>query len=145
LSLDREINFLKKIGTEQVPHDRGRSLFTHLHGVYKLLESNGRPLHEQRAGLFHAIYGTEFFGVNLQVTREIVQKNIGEDAELIVWTFCNTDGQDRTIRFMGGVEFPEPLKTSLRWLDYCNTVEQHAADKNPIILNVFSLYESILY
>tara|TARA_B100000287_G_scaffold320685_1_gene304619 strand:+ start:368 stop:820 length:453 start_codon:yes stop_codon:yes gene_type:complete len=144
----KEIEFLKKIGCEEIPHD-SRNLLQHLVGVQEMLAHYERPEYEQRAGLFHAIYGTEFFQTGLNVDREIVQKNIGIDAEEIVHWFCQPGV--RPFRIMGGLEFGEPLKTSLRWLDYCNGMEQHGkgskmsiAQDDMVFENVMHLYEMIL-
>ena len=140
--MEKEIEFLRKIGCEEIPHD-SRNLLTHLIGVYKLLYDYGRPEHEQRAGLFHAIYGTEFYTPGLVITREVVKKNIGEEAEEIVYNFCETRGE-RRMRFMGGIEFKEPLKTSLRWLDFCNIIEQHNIEGDIPLQNVVHVYETVL-
>jgi len=76
------------------------------------------------------------------ITREAVRRNIGEQSEEIVYNFCETRGE-RRVRFMGGVEFDEPLKTSLRWLDYCNIIEQHKEIDIPL-QNTIHVYQTIL-
>ena len=77
------------------------------------------------------------------ITRDIVRKNIGKEAEEIVFHFCETKGE-RRMRFMGGIEFEEPLKTSLRWLDFCNIIEQHKIEGDIPLQNVVHVYETIL-
>ena len=146
--MKKEIDFLDRLGTKNIPHDT-RNLYDHLVGVYELLKSHGRPEHEQRAGLFHAIYGTEFFNTGLTITRDIVKKNIGEEAEEIAYIFCTTKGRpgtgDRRMLFMGGLEWEEPLRTSLRWLDYLNAIEQHDEESMDMVFkNTMHLYRTIL-
>jgi|TARA_B100000035_G_scaffold102835_1_gene87249 hypothetical protein len=141
--MQKEKDFLKSIGTQDIPHDT-RTLYDHLVGVQELLAHHNRPDYEQRAGLFHAIYGTEFFPLRgrLNLTRENVRKNIGEQAEEIVYIFSQPEV--RPFRIMGGIEYDEPLKTSLRWLDYCNGKEQHPDSDDLVLKNVMHLYETLL-
>jgi hypothetical protein len=69
-------------------HDR--TLFEHLFGTYTLLQNLGKPKHVCLAGLYHSVYETEYFQFNSPFTRPMVQKLIGEQAETIVYEFCNT-------------------------------------------------------
>ncbi len=141
--MQKYYDFLDKIGTKQIPHDT-RTLYDHLVGVQQLLAKHNRPEHEQVAGLFHAIYGTEFFSLKgkLNLSRETVIKNIGEQAEEIVWEYSQENA--RPFGILGGLAYDEPLKTSLRWLDYINGLEQHTDEEDIVFRNVMHLYEILL-
>jgi len=87
--LENRLRFLRKANTEGMPHsDRG--LLDHLLGTRQLLvEWEARPALCD-AGLFHSVYGTEYFelqAVPLTMRNE-VQQLIGDEAESLAWLFC---------------------------------------------------------
>lgn len=67
-----------------------RNLFAHLWGTYNVLKNKNKPEHVCLAGLFHSVYETEYFQFNSPYTREKVKELIGEEAENLVYEFCNT-------------------------------------------------------
>jgi hypothetical protein len=87
------IDFLRGLGTEDVPHTGEKGFLAHLIGVYRDLESWGADRDVCRAGLFHSIYGTELFQrFSLpQSRREEVQALIGERAERLAYANCLMD------------------------------------------------------
>ena len=87
--LQNRLRFLRKANTDGMPHsDRG--LLDHLLGTRQLLvEWEARPALCD-AGLFHSVYGTEYYelkAISLTMRNE-VQQLIGEEAESLVWLFC---------------------------------------------------------
>jgi len=121
--MNEYVEYLKGLGTDKLSHS-GRSLLDHLIGVSNLLKENGRDEVDQAAGLFHSIYGTEYYkhSEKLEITRPEIINLIGPDAEFLVWLFCKTER--RTIRILEDDWFDEPERTSLRWIEYCNLIEQ---------------------
>jgi hypothetical protein len=81
-------DFLKDLDTCNIPHS-GRSFYEHLCSVEDILKLCRCPEHVSLAGLFHSIYGTNFFNTDLKIERVEVQKVIGERAEYLAWLFCN--------------------------------------------------------
>lgn len=83
---------LAQLGAAAVPHLAG-SLLEHLEGTERVLRSWGAPEHVCRAGLFHAIYGTDGFPSMLADVgaRERCQQLLGLDAERLVYLFCACD------------------------------------------------------
>jgi hypothetical protein len=83
------LRFLRKANTEGMPHG-DRALLEHLQGTRQLLvEWEARPALCD-AGLFHSVYGTEYYelkAVPLSM-RDEVQQLIGEEAESLAWLFC---------------------------------------------------------
>jgi len=116
--------FLKESGADTLNHS-GRTLFDHLVGVEQLLKKHGRSETEQRAGLFHSIYGTEYYtkSESLNIQRDKIRELIGEQSELLAFLFCKTKG--RTQRIVEDDWFCEPERTQLRWIEYCNLIEQN--------------------
>ena len=87
--LEKRLRFLRKANTEGMPHsDRG--LLDHLLGTRQLLvEWEARPALCD-AGLFHSVYGTEYYELKaIPLTmRNEVQQLIGDEAESLAWLFC---------------------------------------------------------
>ena len=86
------IDFLKELGTEEIPHS-DKPFLAHLISVYKDLQRWGCNLDICRAGMFHSIYGTEKFrrfSIPLD-QRPRVQELIGERAELLAFWNCFMD------------------------------------------------------
>ena len=87
------IDFLRGLGTEDVPHTGDHGFLAHLVGVFRDLEAWGCDRDVCRAGLFHSIYGTELFqrfSLPLE-RREEVRALIGERAERIAFANCMMD------------------------------------------------------
>lgn len=84
--------------TETIDHS-GVTLFKHLYNTAMTASSKkGLPHHIIKAALYHSVYDTEYFKANLNVTREEVIEQIGEEAENLVHIFCTT--KDRHSAFM---------------------------------------------
>ena len=81
--------FLQEItGTQK---HREKTFYQHLFNVYTYLKEHGAPEEVCDAGLFHSIYGTEFYEFqNDRITREVVRGFIGNYAEELVHVFCTT-------------------------------------------------------
>lgn len=87
------IDFLRGLGTEDVPHSGEKGFLAHLVAVMRDLETWGCDRDVCRAGLFHSIYGTELFrrwALPLE-RRGDVRALIGERAERIVFANCMMD------------------------------------------------------
>jgi hypothetical protein len=139
---EKEIAYLKSIGADKLPHSN-RSLLDHLIGTTEYLILYNRSIDEQKAGLFHSIYGTAYYkhSEKLSIERSEIKELIGNKAELIANIFCNT--KDRTNYIISGEWFMEPWLTKLRWLEFANLLEQRNElkgteniEKLGILLNV---------
>lgn len=87
------IDFLRGLGTEEVPHSGDKGFLAHLIGVFRDLETWNCDRDLCRAGLFHSIYGTELFrrfSLPLE-RRDEVRALIGERAERIAFVNCLMD------------------------------------------------------
>lgn len=128
-----EILFLKEIGTETLYHKgggKGNSLYHHLIGTAKLLLKYGRPEIEVVCGLFHSIYGTEYYprAENLNITRNKIRSIVGYKAEKLIHQFCSLQMGRKEL--LSNDYFDEETLTSLRWVAYCNGVEQGDTDEH---------------
>lgn len=93
------LDFLKKQGAHLKKHSLGETLLDHLIGTYNLLDSWKLPKHVSVAGLFHSIYGNEYFKEGLLdfSERKLVVDVIGEEAEVLVYYF-NACHRNQTLK-----------------------------------------------
>tara|TARA_B100000131_G_scaffold288855_1_gene300462 strand:- start:255 stop:695 length:441 start_codon:yes stop_codon:yes gene_type:complete len=117
----RYIEYLNSVGADKIPH-RESDLLTHSRNVSDMLRDYGRPIDEQVAGLFHSVYGTEFQQYKITIPRDTIRSLIGEYSESIVNLFCTLNDRAHTILYGKGLK--DPIKETLRWLEYCNIKEQ---------------------
>jgi len=87
------VNFLRGLGTEDVPHSGDHGFLAHLVAVFRDMEEWGGNQDLCRAGMFHSIYGTERFRRwSLPLDRRgDVRELIGERAELLAYVNCMMD------------------------------------------------------
>ena len=109
------VTFLEDMGAGRIRHS-ARTFLDHLVGVAKLLERWGASASATKAGLFHSIYGTEYFkGAVLSFDdRPKIRALLGDDAERLAYVFCAFDrsslyralarGEPYTVDLVGGGE-----------------------------------------
>jgi hypothetical protein len=91
--LSKEVDFVRS-KTADASHS-GRTFFEHLYNTMRNLESNKANKELCLAGLFHAVYGTDFYNFNDDsINRDIIKSLIGEYSERLVYEFCTL--KDRT-------------------------------------------------
>jgi hypothetical protein len=110
-----------KAQTENIPHSRV-TFFEHLYNTFLILKNIGAPEDVCAAGLFHAVYGTDYFQHNLTVNRETVRNLIGPYAEDLVFTFCTM--QNRTPSIIENAQSGNHKDYFLACIEYANLVEQ---------------------
>lgn len=77
-------------------HGRG-SYLDHCFLIFSLLKLDNEPQDLCLAGLYHSIYGTEFYSHEFLITRNEICEIIGENAEQLVFEFCNLPNRDNEI------------------------------------------------
>lgn len=76
----------------------GKTFFEHLFNTMLMLEEQRLDKDIVLAGLYHSVYGTEFYDFNsANVTREKIQDIIGTKAESYVHEFCQLTNRFETI------------------------------------------------
>ena len=123
----KQLEFLKYRWTDGLYHDGGgeaHNLYKHLVNTGKLLIQYGRSEDEVNCGLFHSIYGTAYYhrSRGLHIERWEVRNLIGDYAEKLVHAFCNLEKGRKEL--LTDFYFDEPMLTHLRWVAYCNAIEQ---------------------
>src|SRR5713226_8702671 len=88
----RYLDLLRELSTDESSHS-GRTLFEHLKGTHDLLDKWENPQDLCVGGLFHSIYGTEYYKVQSAnvADRKHIADVIGPRAEELAFLFCTTD------------------------------------------------------
>lgn len=86
------LDLLRELSTDQNPHS-GRTLMDHLQGTWRLLRDWDNPDEICTAGLFHSVYGTEFYKTRSAdlSQREQIRQVIGQRAEQLAYFFSACD------------------------------------------------------
>ena len=116
-----KFKFLLEQGAGKTKHS-GRTLYNHLTGVYSLLYGWGCHPIICDAGLYHSIYGTEYFKPKTLTLeqRPIVREIIGHEAEQLAYLFCTVLNRFPSFQAMAG-----PNRRMLMQIEYANQMEQH--------------------
>jgi hypothetical protein len=88
----RHLDLLSELSTDESAHS-GDSLSRHLKGTHDLLAKWDNPNDVCVAGLFHSIYGTQYYKVQSASfsDRERIADVIGPASEELAFVFCTTD------------------------------------------------------
>ncbi|KAK5997617.1 hypothetical protein PT974_02981 [Cladobotryum mycophilum] len=109
-----KFSFLKELTSAEEYHGE-KSFYQHLFNVYSFLKSQSLPDEVCDAGLFHSVYGTEFYHFqSTSITRDVVCGYIGEYAEELAYIFCGL----RKDRF-GSILNNTPGWSERQHLDLC--------------------------
>ena len=122
--IDERISFIHK-NTKDIPHS-GKTFFEHLFNTSIILEKEKQRKELCFAALYHSVYGSEFFNFdNKNFTRDKVKELIGEEAEKIVFEFCDL----KKDRFETIVEnrknYESDFRKDLMYLEFANLLEQN--------------------
>lgn len=82
------LELLRRLGFGELEHDSHVPFLSHLLGTRRLLVAWGERPAMGDAGLFHSVYGTEYFQPDQPAERTEVRDLIGADAEEVAWTWC---------------------------------------------------------
>lgn len=112
--------------TKGISHS-GKTFFEHLFNTMTNLELDKKNSNDLCvAGLYHSIYGTEFYKFNdPTITRDQIKELIGDYAENLVWLFCKTE--DRINAFIDNtIGVDEKIRQDLIRLELANLYDQRS-------------------
>ena len=93
------INYLVSKKTQDVPH-YNKNLFQHLINVYNKLRKWRLEEDLCYAGLFHSVYGNEYFTHKVETDRSVIKNLIGSKAESLVYQYNNDRNQNKNTRII---------------------------------------------
>jgi hypothetical protein len=82
------LELLRRLGFAELTHDSHVPFLSHLVGTRRMLAGWEADPDLCDAGLFHSVYGTEFFPTSATVTRSEVRELVGLRAERLAWLWC---------------------------------------------------------
>jgi Domain of unknown function (DUF6817) len=128
------LDLLRSLGFDVLDHDSHVPFLSHLVGTRRLLVAWDASPALCDAGLFHSVYGTEYFEPHQRPDRGTVTAVIGTEAERRAWLWCSIeratlDAEARTVRLRAtGADEPltddEVADIATLWV--ADTVEQVA-------------------
>ena len=112
--------------TKNVKHSN-KTFFEHLLNTTFILEKLNQRKALCVAGLYHSVYGTEFFNFDNSVyfTRDKVKSLIGEEAENIVFEFCSIKKDRLSTILENRKNYNEDMHRNLLHLEYANLLGQN--------------------
>jgi hypothetical protein len=141
---NEKFSFLQK-QVSDVSHSKQKTFYCHLFGVYRILYSKGERRALCDAGLYHSIYGTEFFeipserkDVHTAITREKIRSMIGNEAEALVYLFCSMKKDRFQTIVDNSLHQTLTMQLDLCKLEYANLLDQnydHGCDEKLKILS----------
>jgi hypothetical protein len=124
------LDYFKKISSE-ITHGNS-DYFSHSFGVYNILKELNLDEYICVAGLYHSIYDTENFKVDLNLERKTIIEIIGEKSENLVFIFCHLRDRFNSI-INNHFEFSTDIHLSLCYIEYANLKEQYSRIMDPIL------------
>lgn len=82
------MEMLHGLGFGELEHDSHVPFLSHLVGTQRVLREWGADAELCDAGLFHSVYGTEYFDAATDAGRTEVREIIGIRAERLAWLWC---------------------------------------------------------
>jgi hypothetical protein len=124
----KEIKFL--IDTTKHLSHGGKSFFEHLYNTMIILEGKTQSKDVCAAGLFHSIYGTEFYRNDKPtIDRYIIKDLIGDYAESLVHEFCRLTSRLDTL-LNNSNNYEENFLKDLLMIEMANLIEQNSSSKH---------------
>lgn len=97
------------------------TLFNHLLNTFYILKNMGAESDVCLAGLFHSVFGTDFYNSSFQIPEITLKKLIGDRSFFIVKTMC---ANDRTFNILDNhSNLPEQVWKDVLQVFYANLIE----------------------
>lgn len=125
-----------KAKTIDIKHSHS-NLFEHSYNLYLLLQHMNCSKDICLAGLFHSIYGNNYFDPKLGVERKFIKKLIGKKAEELVYRFNNTKNRDEY--FLKNADEEE----SLFLICYVNLIDQSEGQSDELVNKYLKKYKEM--
>lgn len=100
----------------------GRSFFEHLYNTFLILKTHNLPEDVCIAGLFHSIYGTEFYRPNISIDETEIIGMIGNRANHLAKCFCENNRYEKILSNYFNLSVEDDL--FLTYILYANEIEQ---------------------
>lgn len=116
---------------------------SHCLGVYAILKEMEAPLEICLSGLYHSIYGTEYFSNTPVTSRETIKEIIGEYSEDLVHSFCSLENRNSNL-LKNKLNYSERKHKDLCFIEIANLTEQCKAEPSSYLEELIFQYQKIL-
>jgi hypothetical protein len=116
-----------------VSHGHGLYI-EHCLAVYNILTAKQCSQDVRLAGLYHSIYGTDFFNAGLDVSRHKIKSLIGDIAEQLAFDFCSMPDRDNNILYSNNLD--------LYNIALANLESQTANNTDPALISMLNRYKN---
>lgn len=127
--ISKEVEYILNLGLKYKHTDK--SFFEHLYNVSFILENFNLSKDVCAAGMFHSIYGTEFYNYeeSSNITREEIKSLIGEYAESLAYEFCNLKNNRLETIIQNTNHYDKKFRRDLLFIELANLLEQDVSNK----------------
>lgn len=125
--ISEPVKFIQN-NTLHLPHTK-KTFFEHLFNTMRILEHRENSDDILLAGLFHSIYGTEYYKHDLVFPREKIKDLIGQYAEHLVYEFCNMKERYKTL-MTNANNYSNNILYDLVEIAIANSIEQNVNNKS---------------
>lgn len=115
-----EVEFLVN-QTSDMKH-LNKTFFEHLYNTMLLLENAKASPEVALAGMYHSIYGSEFYKHDLKFSRQRIRSIIGDKAEDLAWEFSNLEDRFNSL-IVNKRGYDEETLRSLRLIEKANLID----------------------
>jgi len=105
-----------------------KSFFEHLYNTMLILEQYTPNRDVLLAGLFHAVYGTEYYKFQCPFNREEVKNIIGNYSEILVKEFCTIENRFNTL-IENKNNYSEEFRKDLLLIELANLSDQNESGR----------------
>ena len=113
--------------TKNISHS-GETLIDHFYGTYSILKNLKQTEDVCIAGLYHSIYGTDYFKPGVDVDEQEIENIIGKYSNDLVKVFCSKNRDEVILKNTVNVDTKTHL--DLLYLLYANFLEQAFREVN---------------
>lgn len=119
--LNKEVDFIYNQTIDE--KHSGRTFFEHLYRTCVMLEDSKERKDVCSAGLFHSVYGTEYYEYKNKIDRKTVQQLIGTYSENLAYEFCTL--KNRLDSLLNNTKnYNDSVRRDLMVIEYANLLEQ---------------------
>ena len=126
--------------SQNTMHGNGE-YFTHCITVHNILKEFGADSDICKAGLYHSIYGNDYFEGKSNLSRQEIQHIIGTIAEDLVFRFCHMRSRFMSI-LTNSFKVNPYIDKALTQIEYANLKEQYARTQDT---NLLQMCESLMH
>jgi hypothetical protein len=130
------IEKFKQLSADKMHGDK--DYFSHCINIYNILIGLGADTTICKAGLYHSIYGNDYFDGISNISRDDIRNIIGDEPEELAFIFCQFRNRFQNI-LENTFKLPPETDKALTLIEYANLKEQSNRAHDSNLLNMCDL------